>query len=65
MEQTYGKRDLACETEMSLGAMYGFSPGKQWKSLPETLTLNNFKPQNKEVMENRHNTEERQKEETF
>lgn len=27
-------------------------PGKQWKSLPETLTLNNFKSQSKEGMEN-------------
>lgn len=44
---------------MSPGAMYGFSLGKQWKSLPETLTLNNFKPQNKEAVENRNNTEER------
>lgn len=47
---------------MSFGAMYSSSPGKQWKSLPETLTLNNFKSQNKEAMENRNNTEERQKE---
>lgn len=46
-------------------ALYGFSPRKQWKSLPETLTLNNFKSQSKEGIENRNNTEERRKEKIF
>lgn len=40
-------------------------PGKQWKLLPETLTLNNFNSQIREGMENRSNTEEMQKEEIF
>lgn len=61
----FTERDPACETEMSLRAMYSFSPGKPWKSLPEILSLYNFKPWIKEGMENRNNTKQWQKEELF